>query len=96
VASGAAIGTCTIPPNPVLGFHSQVVGTTSSSHQVTLTDSGNAALTIGSVGLTATNAVDFAQTNMVSRPPRNPGAGCQLHHQRRIQPDEYWNAEWDT
>ncbi len=46
-----------------LAFASQSVGTTSSAQTVTLINSGNAALTITSLGLTGTNASDFSQSN---------------------------------
>jgi uncharacterized repeat protein (TIGR01451 family) len=46
-----------------LTFASQAAGTTSAAQSVTLTNSGNAALTIAEITLTGTNAGDFAQTN---------------------------------
>jgi hypothetical protein len=46
-----------------LNFGSQAVGTTSAAQSVTLTNSGNAALSITSIGITGTNSGDFAQTN---------------------------------
>jgi len=58
------------PPAPAvslsptsLSFGNQAVGTTSSSKTVTLTNSGNAALSITNIVLTGTNSNDFAQTN---------------------------------
>jgi hypothetical protein len=50
--------------NPTsLTFASQPVNTASPSQAVTLTNSGSAPLTINSIGITGTNAGDFAQTN---------------------------------
>ena len=46
-----------------LAFGSQAVGKTSTVHTVTLSNTGNAALSSTSLALTGTNASDFAQTN---------------------------------
>ena len=46
-----------------VGFGAVVVGTTSASQTVTLTNIGSVALSISSIGLTGANAGDFAQTN---------------------------------
>ena len=46
-----------------LTFVAQTVGTTSPSQAITLTNSGNAALTITGITVTGTNPGDFAQTN---------------------------------
>ena len=46
-----------------LSFGNQSVGTPSTAQSVTLTNSGNATLSITSVTLTGTNAGDFAQSN---------------------------------
>jgi hypothetical protein len=46
-----------------LAFGNQSVGTTSTAQTVTLSNTGNAALSITSLALTGTNASDFAQTN---------------------------------
>jgi hypothetical protein len=46
-----------------LTFSGQIVGTTSTSQSVTLSNSGTAALTISSISITGTNSGDFAQTN---------------------------------
>jgi hypothetical protein len=46
-----------------LTFTSQSVGTTSASQAATLTNTGNASLTITSLGITGANASDFNQTN---------------------------------
>ena len=66
----ALSGSGTSAPAPVvslsptsLSFSNQNVGTTSAAQTVTLTNSGNAALTISSIGLAGTNPGDFVQTN---------------------------------
>ena len=46
-----------------LAFGNQSVGTTSTAQAVTLSNTGNAALSITSLALTGTNASDFAQSN---------------------------------
>jgi N,N-dimethylformamidase beta subunit-like protein/HYDIN/CFA65/VesB family protein len=46
-----------------LSFGNQNVGTTSAAQTVTLTNTGTAPLSISSIGLTGTNAGDFAETN---------------------------------
>jgi hypothetical protein len=46
-----------------LTFSSQPVGTTSAPQNVTLTNTGNAALTISSIAISGTNSGDFSQTN---------------------------------
>ncbi len=46
-----------------LAFGNQPVGANSAAQTVTLTNTGNAALSITSLTLTGTNASDFAQTN---------------------------------
>jgi hypothetical protein len=58
------------PPAPAaslspssLSFGSQTVGTTSAAKSSTLTNTGNAALTISGMSVTGTNAGDFAQSS---------------------------------
>ncbi len=46
-----------------LGFGNQAIDMTSATKTVTLSNTGNAALSITSLALTGTNASDFAQTN---------------------------------
>jgi hypothetical protein len=67
---GSGGGTPPPPPAPAvslstnsLTFGSQIMGTTSAGKSVTLSNTGNAALSVTSVGLTGTNSGDFAQTN---------------------------------
>jgi Abnormal spindle-like microcephaly-assoc'd, ASPM-SPD-2-Hydin len=65
----------TLSPAAV-NFGSQRVGTTSAAQTVTLTNSGTAPLSIGSVGLTGTNAGDFAQTTTCPLSPATLAAGA--------------------
>ena len=63
----ALSGTGTAPavgltPSSV-AFGNQLIGTTSPAQDATLTNTGSAPLTISSIGLTGTNAADYAQTN---------------------------------
>jgi hypothetical protein len=46
-----------------LSFGNQPVGVASASQTITLSNTGNAALSVGSIGLTGTNPSDFAQSN---------------------------------
>jgi hypothetical protein len=62
--SGAATPAPGVSLSPSsLSFGNQNVNTTSTAQTVTLTNSGNAALTINSIALSGTNSGDFAQTN---------------------------------
>ena len=60
-----------------LTFASQTVGTSSTAQAVTLTNSGNAALSVTSVAVSGTNASDFAQTNTCGQ-ARSGGANCTI------------------
>jgi hypothetical protein len=61
--TGASAGpTVSLSPSS-LSFGSQLVGSTSAAQSVTLTNSGNAGLSISNIALGGTNAGDFAQTN---------------------------------
>jgi hypothetical protein len=58
-------------------FGNQDVGTKSSPQAVTLTNSGNAPLTITSITLAGANPTDFSETDhCVSGSPLAPGASC--------------------
>ncbi len=57
-----ATGALSISPTS-LSFGSQLVGSSSAAQSVTLTNSGNAALSISSVAVSGTNASSFAQNN---------------------------------
>ena len=46
-----------------LAFGSLAVGTASTAQTITLTNSGNAALSVTSIAVSGTNASDFAETN---------------------------------
>lgn len=46
-----------------ISFGNQVVGTSSTPHAVTLTNTGNIALTITSIVISGTNSRDYSQTN---------------------------------
>jgi len=66
--SVALSGTGTVPvvslaPSAGLSFGSQPLGKTSSGQNITLTNTGGAALSINSITITGTNVGDFSQTN---------------------------------
>jgi Cep192 domain 4/Abnormal spindle-like microcephaly-assoc'd, ASPM-SPD-2-Hydin/HYDIN/CFA65/VesB-like, Ig-like domain len=60
-----------------LSFPGQTVGTSSAAKTVTLSNTGNAALTLSSIALTGTNAADFAQSNNCGSSVA-AGASCTL------------------
>ncbi len=63
--------------NPTsLDFGTRAVGTTSAAQSSTLTNTGNAPLTISGIALTGTNAGDFAQTNTCPVAPSTLAAGA--------------------
>jgi hypothetical protein len=59
-----------------LGFGSRAVGTSSAAQTVTLTNSGNAALTITAIALNGSNAGDYGQTNTCPVSPATLAAGA--------------------
>jgi hypothetical protein len=63
-----------------LTFSGEDLGVTSQAQTVTLTNSGNAALTISSLGLTGADPGDFAQTNTCPISPSTLaiGASCTI------------------
>ena len=78
-------GTGASAPAPVAGvsptslaYASQIVGTTSAAQAVTLSNTGNAALSITSIAVTGTNAGDFAQTNNCGTSVA-AGASCTIN-----------------
>jgi subtilase family serine protease len=82
---GGGGGTPTPTPTPAvslsttgLTFSSQNMGTTSPAQTVTLSNTGNAALSVTSVGLTGTNSGDFAQTNTCGSSVSS-GANCSIN-----------------
>jgi hypothetical protein len=60
-----------------LSFPNQIVGTTSASQTVTLTNASNSPLTITSIAVTGTDSAPFAQTNACPS-TLNPGANCTI------------------
>jgi hypothetical protein len=60
-----------------LAFANQSLGTPSAAQTLTLTNTGNAALSITSFAVTGTNASDFAQTNTCSN-SLVAGANCTI------------------
>jgi hypothetical protein len=57
-------GTATVFVNPTsLAFPTQVLGTSSTAQNVTLTNAGATTLTITSIAFSGANATDFSQTN---------------------------------
>lgn len=61
-----------------LAFSSQVVGGTSSPSPITLTNTGNSALTISSITISGTNASDFAKTDNCGS-GLAPSASCTMN-----------------
>lgn len=57
------VSVVSLAPSGGLSFGSQAVGATSSGHNITLTNTGGAALSVSSISTTGTNASDFTQTN---------------------------------
>jgi hypothetical protein len=70
----------TLAPSGGVSFGSELVGTTSGSQPVTLTNSGTAALSISSIALTGANPGDFAQTNNCPGAPSTVavGSSCSI------------------
>ena len=59
-----------------LTFGSQQISTTSAAQAVTLTNTGNAALALSSIGFSGTNPGDFAQTSTCPLSPSTLAAGA--------------------
>ena len=81
---GGSTGAAITPPAPVasiapssLSFGNQTINTTSATQTVTLTNTGNAALSIAGITFTGTNAGDFAQTNACGSSVA-AGANCTI------------------
>jgi sugar lactone lactonase YvrE len=70
----------TLAPSPV-AFASQLIGTTSATTTVVLTNSGNATLTITGITITGTNSADFAMTtgSNACGSSVEPGATCNIY-----------------
>ena len=62
-----------------LAFGNQTVGTTSAARPVTITNTGSAALTLGTVTTTGTNAGEFAPSSNCSGVSLAPGSGCTIN-----------------
>jgi hypothetical protein len=73
--TGAAPAASLAPTS--LAFGNQSVGVASAAQAVTLTNSGNAALTLTSITFTGTNAGDFSQTNNCGS-SLAAGANCSI------------------
>jgi phosphatidylethanolamine-binding protein (PEBP) family uncharacterized protein len=72
----AAAAAASIAPGS-LAFGNQTINTTSAAQTVTLTNSGNAALSIAGISVTGTNAGDFVQTNACGS-SLAAGASCMI------------------
>jgi hypothetical protein len=80
-SSGTGGGTPTVVLSPTsLDFGGQVIGTMSAAQKATLTNGGTTSLTISSIGISGTNAADFAQTNNCPLSPSTlpAGSSCNL------------------
>ena len=75
----------TLAPTSV-AFGNQRVGSSSTAQSVTLTNSGNAALTVNGISLTGTNAADFGQTNTCPVAPSTLAAGSSCSISVRFTP----------
>lgn len=62
-----------------LAFGNQTVGTTGAARPVTITNTGSAPLTLGTVTTTGTNAGEFAPGNTCSGASLAPGSGCTIN-----------------
>ena len=69
-----------------LTFSSQPVGSSSASQSVTLTNNGNAALTITNIATTGTNSGDFTETNTCPLSPATLAAGANCGISLTFQP----------
>ncbi len=77
----ALAGTATAPAAALaptsVAFASRPVGSTSGEEDVTLTDTGNAALAIGSIAVSGTDAADFSESDHCPA-TLAPGASCTI------------------
>src|SRR4029079_15549958 len=84
ILANFSAGTTTAPAvtfSPAsVDFGGQIVGTPSATRGVSLTNSGNAPLSISAIALTGANAADFSQQTTCPLSPATLGAGasCQL------------------
>ncbi len=76
--SGTGTGGLTVTVSPsTLSFGKVNVGTTSPTKNVTVTNTGSAAVSISNIGITGTNAGDFGQTNNCGS-SLGVGASCTI------------------
>ena len=75
-ARGGAQPAASLVPSTLI-FGQQSVGTTSTAQTVTLTNTGNASLSITSIKITGANKTDFAETNTCGK-NLAAGANCSI------------------
>src|SRR5207248_112 len=75
--SGTAVGPGASFSPPNLTFANQNLGSTSAAETITLSNLGNASLTITSIGVTGINVSDFEQTNTCTTSPP-AGSNCTI------------------
>jgi len=66
------------PSSTALNFSNQVVGTTSPSQQVSVTNNGSATLVISNISITGANSGDFMATPCVVPAQIPPGESCNV------------------
>jgi hypothetical protein len=76
--TGAAVGPAVTLSTTSLSFGSQTVGTSSASQSVTLTNTGNATLNIGSIAVTGTGASSYVFVNSCGS-TLAAGSNCIIH-----------------
>jgi len=74
--NGVGVAVATITPNAV-AFASQTVGTVSAAQAITLSNSGTASLTIGSILIGGANPASFQSSNSCGN-TITPGANCTV------------------
>jgi hypothetical protein len=75
--SGTGTGAIAALSLTSLSFGNQAVGSSSTAQSMTLTNNGNAALTISGIALTGANSGDFSQTNNCGTSVA-PGSSCSI------------------
>lgn len=76
--TGSGTPAVTLSPTTGLTFAGQTVGTTTAAQTVTLTNTGNVALSITSISVTGTDAGDFKETNTCGTSV-TAGASCAIN-----------------
>jgi hypothetical protein len=75
-------GTLTVSFSPTsLSFGNQLIGTTSATMTVTMTNTGTSNLTLNTIYVTGTNSADFAPQNNNCTAGLAPGASCTITDQ---------------